>query len=1067
MPKREKVNPMMEKIIERPVMAVIFFIFIIIFGYYSFLYSPIETVPQAEGGLPTLYVTYLWQGASPDMILQKVLVPAEGEITQIKGLKKLKSRADQNQGQLELEFLRDTRMNFAEVELRERLNRLQRDLPRDVMNPMIQQNVPEEFEQRPLLQIGLYGERYSVYTIRKMAEKEIIPYLKSIPGLESVNLVGGVDPEIKIQTNMERLKKFSLDIRDIQAKIGETFFTNSSLTFTKDYAEISFSMTENPGKIQDIQNIVVGTAGEKKIYLKEVATVFMGYQQLVQERRFQGQSFVQIDIFKERGASLRDTAQKVKAKLKFLANKLRDVNFIIQSDESKLLERQLWRLGKISLLVLLIIFVILMLIIRDIKSTLLVFSSVFFSVFSTFTFIYLFKIPLNLLTLAGLSLGFGMFVDNAVVVFDSILRFREHGYNLKESAIQGPRVVFVPVLASTFTTIIVFFSFALFFQDRLRVFYLPLAYIISIALISSIIVSYVSIPSLAARMNIALKNNRKQWNFARLEKFPYFKISRVPREGDALFKKGHFFPFIIKYPLVIMIPILFMMGTSLWTFTKEVSFGRFFNWFEQEVVSVRIRFPSGAEFDDVKHAILTFEKTALEKPYPKEVTVSINRNSAFMIVKFPPEIEATAYPVQLKQELVGLATNLAGVGISVSGFDQEPYYYNPDTGSSLPFDIRLTGYNFERLMNFSNDLKQSLLRHKRIKEAEVQPDMFYFWVGREKYYSFKFNREKMKRYNLQPLYVNYLIRTMLRESARNVQLRYDDRDLSVEIKAGDLEDLELDDILGKYYTNITGTPFRLKDVLDIEFTTQKGGITRENQEYQSMVQWDYMGSAKSGDKFHKTIYNRLAVPPGFKKSLETFSFRLTAEEQEQLNYAIFLSIFLIYMILALLYEDFFQPFLIMLAIPLAMIGVFWAFVIMEYSWDSSAYVGAILMAGIVVNNAIILIDNINRYTKQTPDIITAIAIGTKERVRPILMTSATAVLGMLPMIIFRDQSTGNSTDIWSSLALCTVGGLTSSTILILFVLPIFYFYFFKLKNYLYHLRRKSIPNSNNTASSIP
>ena len=215
---------------------------------------------------------------------------------------------------------------------------------------------------------------------------------------------------------------------------------------------------------------------------------------------------------------------------------------------------------------------------------------------------------------------------------------------------------------------------------------------------------------------------------------------------------------------------------------------------------------------------------------------------------------------------------------------------------------------------------------------------------------------------------------------------------------------------------------------------------------------DY-SSAKAGDRYHKTLYNNLKVPVGFKKSLEERKFRITEEEVSQLWSAIYLSIALVYLLLGMLYNNFLQPLLIMISIPLAMIGVFAAFVIMDFSFDSTAYIGCILLGGIVVNNAILLIDNINRHLRRTKNIIEAVAIGAKERVRPIFMTSATTVMGMLPMIIFRKA---DASDIWSSLALCTVGGLTTSAILILFVLPIFYYLFYKLQNFVFKPKAEGV-----------
>jgi HAE1 family hydrophobic/amphiphilic exporter-1 len=1023
----------MKQIIDRPVLAVIFFIIIIVFGYYSYKNTPIETVPDPEGGIPSLNIMYNWYGASPDMILRRVLIPAEAEIMQVKGIEKITTNANQHAGDIKVEFNRDTRMNFAEVELRERLNRLQKELPRAIPSPTIQRRVPEEFKQEPLLKIGVYAKDYSIYSVRKIAEKEIVPHLKAIHGIETVNLWGGVDPEIKIQTDMDRMRKFGVNLQAIQTRLNQHFYTKHSLTFTKDNSEVTLSLTENPEAIEDIQNIVIYSLGEKKIYLKEVADVFLGFERLTYERRYQGESYVQLELFKEPSYSHLEMARRVKEKLQYLSNKLTDpIEFVIQGDDSKRLKRQPIKLGKIAFLILIIIFVILLVIVRDIKSALLIFSSVFFSVFATLTVIYLFDISLNLLTLSGLALGFGLFVDNAVVVFDSILRFRERGMDNVKSAIEGAKAVILPVLASTFTTIIVFFSFALLFKDRLRVYYLPLAYIIAISLISSIAVSFVLIPSLSARIKIKLKK----------------------RKDKDLFKKGRFFPFVLKYPVVIMLPIIILLISSYVTFKKEVSFGRFFGWFNKQQIVVSLRFPAGAEFDEVKRAMLKFEETALSKTYKMEANTAIYPRGAYMVITFPPEIEASAHPLQLKQELVGLATNLAGVGVYVVGFDQEPYFYNPDTGSHLPFDIRLTSYNFEKLMEFSGEMKRGILKHKRIKEAEIQTDFRYYWEGKQKYYAFRINREKLKLYNLQPGYLSYIINTMLREGSRSVRLKYDEKEMSVDIKANDVEELDLDEILGQYHYTMDGVAFRLKDVVDVEFTTQKGGITREDQEYKAMVQWDYLGSAKTADRFHKTLYNRLEVPPGFKKSLEQFRYYMTEEEEHQLTYAIILSLFLIYLILGMLYENIFQPFLIMLSIPLALIGVFMAFVIAQYSFDSTAYIGIILLSGIVVNNAIILIDNINRHLRQSQKIIESIIVGTKERIRPVFMTSMTTVMGMLPMVIFREGGSASQSDIWSSLALCTVGGLTSSALLILLVLPIFYYLFYNLQKFLLGSKHK-------------
>lgn len=1023
---------MISKIIDRPVLAVIFFSIIILLGAYSFNNMTIGLVPDPEQGHPSLNIIYNWQGASPDMILQKILIPAEAEIMkEVKGISKINSRATLDSGTLEVEFNRNVKMNFAQLVLRERLNRLQNELPRSVLTPNISERIPENFEQKPLFNIGLYGKNYNIYNLRKIAEKEIHPHLRAIPGVKEVNLQGGVEPQIQIRTNMRKLIKFSVTIFDIQAQINRYFFTNQSISFKKESGEITLSLTESPKDIQELQNIFIKNFGEKKLYLKDIADVYLGFEELRYEKKFQGKSFLVFEIFKEASYSHLEVAKKVRAKLKILANRMSgEVEFVIQSDDSKVLRRELFKLSKIAFLILIIIFVILIVIIRDIKATILIFSSVFFSVFATLTVIHLTGIPLNLLTLSGLALGFGLFVDNAVVVFDSILRFRENGMDKKQASIEGAKAVILPVISSTFTTIIVFFSFAILFRERLKVYYLPLAYIIAISLISSIVVSFVLIPSLSSRLNIKINKKKK-------------KIT-----------KGRFFPFILKYPLLVITPVILILIFSFINFKKEVSFGTFFSWYSQEEIMVWLRFPSGAEFSDIQDSIAKFEKLALEKPYKKEINTTIYPRGAYMIITFPPEIENTAFPVQLKQELVGIATNLAGIGVRVMGFDQEPYFYDPSTGSNLPWEIHVKGYSFEKLMKYCTKVKNELLAHKRIKEAEVQTDMQFWWGGKEKYFSLKLNREKLKTYRLEPRYILVLLYSTLRESTNTQKLKFEEKEMSIEIKVAGVKEIELDEILDLHQTSPQNIPFRIRDVVSVDFTTQKGGITRENQQYEAMIQWDYLGSNKAADRFHRTIYNNLDVPVGFTKSLKERSFRITEEEEDQLNYAIILSMFLIYLILGMLYENFLQPLLIMLSIPLALIGVFIAFVVMDYSFDSTAYIGVILLSGIVVNNAILLIDNINRHLKNSTRIIESIVVATKERVRPIFMTTLTTVLGMLPLVIFKESGAGKS-DIWSSLALCTVGGLTTSAFLILLILPVFYYLFFKLQRFIISAGRKA------------
>jgi HAE1 family hydrophobic/amphiphilic exporter-1 len=230
---------------------------------------------------------------------------------------------------------------------------------------------------------------------------------------------------------------------------------------------------------------------------------------------------------------------------------------------------------------------------------------------------------------------------------------------------------------------------------------------------------------------------------------------------------------------------------------------------------------------------------------------------------------------------------------------------------------------------------------------------------------------------------------------------------------------------------------RLREVLILEEKAVDGSIDREDQRFQQTVMWEFRGPSKAADTFKRSVFSSLKLPPGFSSSIDEEGL-MTGEEKGRIAFAIALAVMIIYMVLAALYESLLQPFIILLSVPLALIGVFAAFVIAGYPFDSSAYIGVLLMAGIVVNNAILLVDHINLKRKRGLPRLEAVITGTRERIRPVLMTTATTILGMLPMLFL--QVNAGRRDIWSTLALCTVGGLSSSTIFIFIIIPVFYYY---------------------------
>ena len=646
----------MRFMIDRPVLAMIFFASVLLLGAYSLNNSTIELVPDEK--LPALTVSAAWYGASAEMVLQRVALPIEEEVMGVKWTSKVETQCNEGNCTVRAEFSRNADMDFVYVLLKERMNKLREKLPAQVQLPRVQAYEPAEFKKKPFFTISLFGDA-SVFTTRNRVERELVPLLRSIPGLQGVEVTGGVPMAVRISTDMDSMNALGVSTGSLVRALALSFYNVVSVTARDHGKEIALALANPARDVRDLEKVVVGHFGERAVLLGDVARARMGYREMREEGRYNGMPTVVVDVYKQPQASTMKLAARIRGSLESLQRKFSDkLQYKIVNDESAELARRLLGLARIALLILAVIFIVLFLTVRDWRGALLIFASVFFSVFATFTAIYLLRIPLNLLTLSGLALGFGMFVDNAVVVYDSVLRLREKGVDREAAALEGPRRVFIPVLASTFTTIIVFFSFA-YFQGRLRVYYLPLAEVISIALLCSVLVAYTLVPPLAARAGFRF----------------------TPEKKD---RRHRGYAFSLRYPLFVILPVAALLLFSFLLFREKVTFGRFFSWYEKQSLNVWLRLPAGSEFADVREAILKFEKVALEKTYERQINASIYESSASMEITFPPAVEFSAAPYALKEELIAVAQNLAGVGISISGFDPEGYYYSRRAAPSCP-----------------------------------------------------------------------------------------------------------------------------------------------------------------------------------------------------------------------------------------------------------------------------------------------------------------------------------------------------------------------------------------------
>lgn len=1006
--------------IDRPIATLMIYLALLTLGVYSLFHIPLELAPQEE--FPQVDVVATWPGTSPEVMQTQVTSVLEEAALSVKGVRKITSTSEIGTSRLTIEFDPKINLEFANLALREALARSLPNLPYGV-RPTVEPYVPEDFRVRPFLTYTISGN-YPLQTLRELVKDKLENSLGAITGVAKVEVSGGSDLNVRITLDQKKLKELGLHPYMVVSAVSQVLAVYPSARVQKGNEEYLLRVATSPKNLKDIDEIIVSHQGNIPIKVKDVAKVSLEYADVYHLNRINGQPTIMLRVLKEKGKNTLKVAREVKSRLETVKKNLpRDLIFRVVDDESQEIIRNLNHLYLLAATITFLIFLMIFIIIRRLAPSLLILSSVAFSAIISFNFIYLFKISLNMLTLGALALGFGMFVDNSIVVFENILRLREYGLEPKEASWRGAREVIMPVLASTLTTIGVFFCFP-FFQGRLRIYYLPLGIVMSIALTTSLLVSFSLIPALSPKLLFLRTKKEKSRPFAFFEKVLSFSL---------------------KHPIEILLIVLLICYGSYKLFRKNVVIGEFFRWYSRDRLSVYVSMPTGTRIEATDELIRKFEEKALGYPCEKTINAQVFRERGYINITFPLQVERSAHPYILKDELIRLATNFAGVSIGIYGFDPQGYTSSMSAGRYLDSYIRIYGYNLKKLQDIASDLEIRLRKNPRVGEIKSITGQYYWGDISSTEYILKIKQEALSKYNLDPNYLFYELQSLLRGTfGVPLQAVIEGKERSIDIKFPEAENMDLARLQEALLVTPSGEHLRIKDLVSVEEKEIPGSIYRENQKFQMTVMWEFKGPYKAAENYRKAIYSTLSLPPGFSASME-YGFMMTTKEKAQLKFGLIAALVIIFMILASLYESFIQPFIVMMAVPLSLVGVFLAFVIAGYPFDSSAYIGLILLAGIVVNNAIILVDHIN-LTRKTPGLKLAEAVikGTKERIRPVFMTTSTTVFGLLPLLLIQLDS--GQRQIWSTLALATLGGLTTSALFIFLVIPIFYYYFSRNKS---------------------
>ena len=1069
--------------VRHPVATWMIFGAFVLLGAYALPRLQIEAIPETD--LPTLTVQTFWNGASPQAIQRAITVPVEEAARKVHGVEEIKSVSRAGWSQVEVSFRRGVDIDFARVDLNEQLGVVRRNLPLNAEQPQIVPYIPEEFRTEQYFTFSLESP-LSPNELNDLAEQWVLPQLLAVEGVADARVQGGARPLIKIYLDRRKLELYGITPDEVFVALDRLDDLEGAGT-VYDAGTEKYVARRDPVRFNRLPDAVVAARGGRTFTLAMLGEARRDFEDPVYFVRSDGKNVVQVLVEKRSGANsiavsrtLRDALPRIERQVPF------DVRFRIDEDQGKELESKLRELAYRSLVILFLLFLLLVITLRQIRLTAIVTGSIVFAIVISLTLFYFLRISVNFITISGLTVCFGMALDNSILVLDAIHRrlaalSRAESAGLSrrskmriaaETIIGGARAVIFPILGSTFTTIVVFVSF-IFLSGRLALFYVPLGVSVATAMIASIFVALGWVPMVLNGV----------WARPMIRRSPDGP-NELAGEEDLVHYTEETVDYDSRPPLIeriiiwsqklwwIIVPVT--LGLLVWgtyVYDNKVIKGGFWRLPNIEELVAYMEMPSGTDVKLTSETMLLFEDALLPVRDGVRMRSTTWGNQAYLRVEFEKDVLRSQIPMLYRQLLMEQADKLGGTSVFISGFSETPYVKGSFGGSTLNSMIKITGYNSRRLSEIADRALAEVQRNRRVRNARITTGSQFERIFQDEVV-IAVDREQLARHGLSVLQVVGHLRRLLGVDTPATILMDDDQE-RIQLAYYDSESIQLADAEQTMLRTPSGEVVRLGEVVRASTRPLSGSITRENQRYTTHLNWEYVGTDQMRLAFIKRVLDSLDLPYGFDAEESEREF-YTEEEEEELTLAIALAVLLIFMVLAALFESLTIPFFVLLSIPMSLVGVYTAFWLTRSSFDSSARIGLILLFGVVVNNAILLAGEFRKEAAHVlktfrggdpskrlalfPDTVAqpggvdlyelprsqragllqrAIARATRIRLRSILLTTGTTIVGLAPLLVHFRQT--EDKDIWENLALASIGGLTSSTLLILFSMPAIYY----------------------------
>jgi HAE1 family hydrophobic/amphiphilic exporter-1 len=1008
---------------------------LVIFGFISYNQLGLDMLPEIES--PYISVVTLYSGVASEDIEESITRPLEQWVSTVSRVKEIKSISQEGMSIIMVEFESGTNLDFAAQDIREKIGLFENFLPEGAKKPLV---LKFDFEDMPIMMYGITCDKdRDLKRLKDLLDKEVAARLERLDGVASAILFSPEEAEILINVDKGKLESRGIGITQVERAVQASNINLPSGYLDENYSEYLLRTIGEFETVEEIQDVVIG-AGKmgEPVFLKDIADIRIANKEIRSLVRINGSKGLMLVVTKSYGANTVLVARAVKKSLEEIQPTLeKDLRFSIAMDFSRIIEIMAVRSANTILIGGILAMLLIFFFLRNLRPTLAIGIAIPLSLITTFIAMRSVNYTLNIITMGGLALGVGMMVDNAIVVIENIFRHLEEGKAANEAASTGASEVGTAIIASTLTTIAVFFPM-LFATGIAGTFSRGLAVSVSFALLSSLFVALTIIPMLTSwffRTRAGKTSSRPSLKLGQ-DKFTNLKNRYKKLLTRALRKRGYVLGgAVLLFALAIMASLF--LGAEFLPDT------------DRAILFLKLQMPVGTNMAETNRVAGYIERQSLNDPHviTTMVTVGVSeQNAQDSAAGFNPQgsYEAVmwAYLTTSSQRDISDKQILEQWRRNFPELRTGKIQYIDIASSSMgmsttsPIEFNIYGRDLAVLKRIALQVKDTVMTIEGIRDVEISLEESKPEIR------MRIKKEEASRLGLTPYEISSQVQTFtIGTVVSRMMMDGEERDIRVRLMEKDRGSIEA---LKKLpIVTPAGSRVFLSQLVDFKKSFGAVKIYRENQIRRVSVTANYIDRDLAGivdDIMTRTAGIDAQLPSGYFSQVGG-AYKDMQETFTTMFFALLLAVVLVYAVMASQFESLKHPFIIMFTIPLAFIGVVLLLALTGKNISLPVFMGFIMLGGIVVNNGIVMVDYINQLMERMENKLDAVIEGAVVRLRPILITALSTIFGMLPMAV----SASEGSEMRSPMAIAIIGGLLASTLLTLFIVPILYTYFSKIK----------------------